>query len=147
MPDTTPLAPGDDLSVEQLNAHRGPLNAAMGIELIEASPQRCVATMPVEGNTQPYGILHGGASVVLAETLGSTGAALHAATLGKIAVGLEINASHHYAARSGAVTGTATALRLGGSVATYEVAITDEEHRRLCTSRITCVLRDAPPGH
>lgn len=147
MPDTTPLAPDDDVTTQQLNAHRGPLNEAMGIELVEASPQRCVARMPVEGNTQPYGILHGGASVVLAETLGSTGAALHAATLGKIAVGLEISASHHYAARSGAVTGTATALTLGGSVATYEVVITDDEQRRLCTSRITCILRDAPPGH
>ena len=68
--------------------------------------------MPVEGNTQPYGLLHGGASVVLAETLGSIGAALHAGPAG-IAVGLDINATHHRAARSGFVTGTATALSPG----------------------------------
>ncbi|MEN3123096.1 hotdog fold thioesterase [Janibacter sp. LM] len=146
MSDLVPPAPGHTLTVDQLNEHRGALNTAMGITLTEASPQRCVAGMPVEGNTQPYGILHGGASVVLAETLGSTGAALHAATLGKIAVGLEISASHHRAARSGIVTGTATSVSLGGTVATYEVVITDEQDRRLCTSRVTCILRDAPPG-
>ena len=79
----------------------------MGIEMVEASPQRLVATMPVAGNTQPYGLLHGGASVVLAETLGSFGAALHAGP-GKAVVGLDINATHHRAARSGIVTGIAT---------------------------------------
>ena len=84
----------------------------MGIEMVEASPERLVATMPVEGNTQPYGLLHGGASVVLAETLGSFGAALHAGP-GKAVVGLDINATHHRAARSGLVTGVATADQPG----------------------------------
>ena len=84
----------------------------MGIVMAEASAERLVATMPVAGNTQPYGLLHGGASVVLAETLGSFGAALHAG-LGKAVVGLDINATHHRAARSGLVTGVATPISLG----------------------------------
>ncbi len=117
----------------------------MEIEVLEASPQRLVARMPVEGNTQPYGLLHGGASVVLAETLGSIGSALHAGP-DRIAVGLDINATHHRAARSGFVTGTATALSLGNTLASYEVVITDEQDRRICTCRITCLLRDAAPG-
>lgn len=117
----------------------------MGIEVLEASPDRLVATMPVAGNTQPYGLLHGGASVVLAETLGSIGAALHAGP-GKAVVGLDINATHHRAARSGVVTGTATALSLGRTLASYEVVVTDADGRRICTSRITCLVRDAAPG-
>ncbi len=117
----------------------------MGIEVLEATPERLVATMPVEGNTQPYGLLHGGASVVLAETLGSIGAALHAG-LGKAVVGLDINATHHRAARSGLVTGVATPISLGRTLACYEVVVTDEQGRRICTSRITCLIRDAAPG-
>ncbi|KRE63167.1 hotdog fold thioesterase [Nostocoides sp. Soil756] len=117
----------------------------MGIEIVEAGPQRLVATMPVAGNTQPYGLLHGGASVVLAETLGSVGAALHAGE-GKAVVGLDINATHHRAARSGVVTGTATALSLGRTLASYEIVVTDEAGTRVCTSRITCLIRDAAPG-
>ncbi|QIM20989.1 hotdog fold thioesterase [Phycicoccus sp. HDW14] len=117
----------------------------MGIEVVEATPERLVATMPVAGNTQPYGLLHGGASVVLAETLGSIGAALHAGE-GKAVVGLDINATHHRAARSGLVTGTATPLSLGRTLACYEVVVTDEDGKRVCTSRITCLIRDAAPG-
>ena len=120
----------------------GALNQKMGIELLEISPERVVATMPVEGNTQPYGLLHGGASVVLAETLGSVGSALHAMP-DKLSVGVDINATHHRAATSGIVTGTATAIHLGRSSASYEVVITDEQGRRLCTSRITCALMPA----
>jgi uncharacterized protein (TIGR00369 family) len=117
----------------------------MGIEVLEASAERLVATMPVEGNTQPYGLLHGGASVVLAETLGSIGAALHAG-LGKAVVGLDINATHHRAARSGLVTGVATPVSLGRTLACYEVVVSDEDGKRICTSRITCLIRDAAPG-
>lgn len=120
----------------------GALNEKMGIELVEISPERVVATMPVEGNTQPYGLLHGGASVVLAETLGSIGSALHAMP-DKLSVGVDINATHHRAATSGVVTGTATAIHLGRSSAAYEVVITDEQGRRVCTSRITCALMPA----
>ena len=101
--------------------------------------------MPVEGNTQPAGLLHGGASVVLAETLGSIGAALHAGPGGS-AVGVEVSASHHAAAREGTVTGTATAVHLGRTLATYEVVVADESGRRLATARLTCVLRRAPAG-
>ena len=117
----------------------------MGIEVLEASAERVVGTMPVEGNTQPYGLLHGGASVVLAESLGSIGSALQAGP-DRVAVGLDINATHHRAVRSGFVTGTATALSLGRTLACYEVVITDEQDRRVCTCRITCLLRDAAPG-
>jgi len=121
----------------------GRLNEKMGVELTEISATRIVGTMPVEGNTQPYGLLHGGASVVLAETLGSVGSGIHAHTLGRIAVGLDINATHHRAATSGTVTGTATAAHLGRNTATYEVVITDERGKRICTARITCSLVDA----
>lgn len=121
---------------------QGALADRMGITLLEAAPERVVATMPVDGNTQPYGLLHGGASVVLAETLGSIGSAMHAARLfNGIAVGIEVNATHHKAARAGLVTGVATPLRLGGMIATYEIVITDESGERVCTARLTCALR------
>ncbi len=104
----------------------GVLAERMGITITEASPKRVVGTMPVIGNTQPYGLLHGGASCVLAETLGSIGATMHAmANGGGLALGVDINATHHRSARSGLVTGVATPVHLGGSVATYEVVITD----------------------
>ncbi|WP_231495011.1 PaaI family thioesterase [Cellulomonas sp. KRMCY2] len=111
----------------------------MGIEIVEAAPGRVVGTMPVAGNTQPYGLLHGGASVVLAETLGSYGAMLHAGA-GRQAVGIEVNATHHRAARDGIVTGTATALHLGSTTASYEVVVEDSTSRRVCTARLTCLL-------
>jgi uncharacterized protein (TIGR00369 family) len=130
-------------AIQDLNPNS--LMKRMGIEVLEGSPEHVVGRMPVEGNTQPYGLLHGGASVVLAETLGSIGSALHAGP-SRIAVGLDINATHHRAARSGWVTGTATALSLGNTLACYEVVITDDEDRRVCTCRITCLLRDAAPG-
>lgn len=120
----------------------GALNEKMGIEIVEISPERVVATMPVEGNTQPYGLLHGGASVVLAETLGSIGSALHALP-DKLSVGVDINATHHRSATSGVVTGTATAIHLGRSSASYEVVITNEAGKRVCTARITCALMPA----
>jgi 1,4-dihydroxy-2-naphthoyl-CoA hydrolase len=120
----------------------GALNEKMGIELVEISPERVVATMPVAGNTQPYGLLHGGASVVLAETLGSVGSALHAMP-DRLSVGVDINATHHRAATSGVVTGTATAIHLGRTSAAYEVVITNEAGKRVCTARITCALMPA----
>jgi 1,4-dihydroxy-2-naphthoyl-CoA hydrolase len=123
-------------------AGAGALAERMGIVLVEASPDRVVATMPVDGNTQPYGLLHGGASCVLAETLGSIGAALHARALyGGLAVGVDINATHHKGVRSGTVTGVATPLHRGSSSATYEIVITDDAGTRVCTARLTCMLR------
>ena len=119
------------------------LDTRMGIEVVEASPERVSGTMPVEGNTQPIGLLHGGASVVLAETLGSIGSWLHAEQFGKVPVGVDINATHHRGPRSGIVTGVATPAHLGRTQATYEVVITDEDDKRVCTARITCALIDA----
>ena len=121
---------------------RAGLAARMGIEVIEASAERVVGRMPVDGNTQPYGLLHGGASCVLAESLGSTGASLHAGP-GRIAMGVEINATHHRPAAEGHVTGVATRLHGGRTLAAYEIVITDDAGRRVCTSRLTCMLRDA----
>ena len=124
----------------------GTLLDLMGIVLTEATPERVVATMPVKGNVQPYGLLHGGASCVLAETLGSIGSALHAANFDKVAVGVDINATHHRAVREGVVTGVATPIYLGRTTTSYEIVITDERDKRVCTARITCQLIQAPPG-
>lgn len=121
------------------------LNAKVGIELVEAGPDRVVATMPVKGNRQPYGLLHGGANAVLAEMLGSVAAALNAGP-GRAAVGLELSCTHHRAAVDGLVTGVCTPLHVGRTVSTFEIAITDEGGRRTCTARLTCLLRDRPPG-
>jgi len=122
----------------------GVLGQRMGLEITEASPDRIVGTIPVEGNTQPYGLLHGGASCVLAETLGSVGAVLHGQTVDRpFAVGVDINATHHKGARSGLVTGVATPVHRGRTMATYEVVITDDSGERVCTARITCLLRGA----
>ena len=112
----------------------------MGIEFLETSPERMVARMPVAGNRQPYGLLHGGASCVLAESLGSIGAALHAGP-DRIAVGIEINATHHRSATEGYVTGVATPLHLGGTICTYQIVITDDQDRKVCTARLTALLR------
>ncbi len=138
MDSKTQAAGGFDLS----GTGGGALAERMGIVLTEATPERVVGTMPVDGNTQPYGLLHGGASCVLAETLGSIGAALHAGSLhGGIAVGVDINATHHKGVRSGTVTGIATPVHRGGSSATYEIVISDESGARVCTARLTCMLR------
>ncbi|WP_037906020.1 PaaI family thioesterase [Actinacidiphila yeochonensis] len=123
----------------------GHLGERMGIQILEATPEKVVGTMPVEGNTQPYGLLHGGASAVLAETLASIGAMLHGGP-NKIAVGVDLNATHHRGLRSGTVTGTAVPVHRGRSSATYEVAITDDATgKRVCTARLTCVLRPSTP--
>jgi 1,4-dihydroxy-2-naphthoyl-CoA hydrolase len=120
----------------------GALAERMGILLTEATPERVVGTMPVEGNTQPYGLLHGGASCVLAETLGSIGAALHGLTVDRgISVGVDINATHHRAVRTGTVTGVATPLHRGRGTASYEIVISDEGGARVCTARLTVLLR------
>ena len=122
----------------------GRLGERMGIEVVEASAERVVGTMPVDGNTQPFGLLHGGASCVLAETLGSVGAVMHGQSVDRpFAVGVDINATHHRGARSGLVTGVATPVHRGRTMATYEVIITDETGERVCTARITCLLRGA----
>ncbi|MCB7137381.1 hotdog fold thioesterase [Cellulosimicrobium marinum] len=111
----------------------------MGIELQEVSAERVTARMPVAGNTQPAGLLHGGASVVLAETLGSVAAQLHAGA-GRAAVGTEVNATHHRAVREGWVHGEATAVHLGRTTASYEIVVSDDAGRRVCTARLSCMV-------
>jgi 1,4-dihydroxy-2-naphthoyl-CoA hydrolase len=122
-----------------------PLHEKLGIELLELTPERVVATMPVEGNTQPFGVLHGGASAVLAEGLASLGAWMHAQTIapGSLALGVDLNATHHRAATAGRVKGVASAIHLGRTTAAYEIVITDEQDRRICTARLTCFIRPA----
>ena len=117
----------------------GALDKKMGIEVIEASLTRLVATMPVEGNTQPMGILHGGASVVLAESLGSIGTQLHAGE-NRMIVGIDINATHHKASATGVVTGVATAASIGKTLCCWDIVITNENGDRTCTARITCMI-------
>jgi len=119
----------------------GELAVKMGIEFLELSASHSVATMPVEGNRQVVGLLHGGAHVVLAESLGSVSSAIHAGA-GRFAVGIEINATHSRSVTSGVVTATCDALTLGGTLATHEIVIRDEEGRRLSTVRMTNMLRD-----
>jgi uncharacterized protein (TIGR00369 family) len=123
----------------------GTLAGRMGIRILSASGTEVVATMPVAGNIQPYGLLHGGASCVLAETIGSLGAVLHAG-LDRVVVGIEISATHHRGVSEGEVTAVATLAHGGRTLATYDIAITDEAGRRLCTSRLTCLIRDQVPG-
>ena len=124
----------------------GTLPSRMGITVTAASPEQVTGTMPVDGNIQPYGLLHGGASCVLAESLGSLGAALQAGP-GRFAVGIEISATHHRAVAEGVVTGVATRVHGGRTTATYEIAISDDRGRRVCSARLTCLLRDqVPPG-
>jgi uncharacterized protein (TIGR00369 family) len=121
------------------------LPAKMGIEITEASPERVVATMPVKGNLQPYGLLHGGANAVLAETAGSVCAALNAG-LERATMGVELSCTHHAAVTEGQVTGVATPIHAGRTVITVEIVITDERGRRTCTARLTCLARERPPG-
>jgi uncharacterized protein (TIGR00369 family) len=93
--------------------------------------------MPAEGNIQP----HGGSSCVLAETIGSLGAFLHAGA-GRMVVGIEISATHHRGVREGEVTAVATLVHGGRTLATYDIAVTDAGGHRVCTSRLTCLIRD-----
>lgn len=119
------------------------LMAAMGIEVTSVTAERVEGTMPVEGNRQPYGLLHGGASAALAETLGSLAANAHAGPE-QIAVGIELSISHHRSATAGTVTGVAEAVHLGRTVATYAVRMEDQTGRLLATARLTCAIRKKP---
>jgi len=114
----------------------------LGIEFTDLDPNHLSATVPVSGNRQPYGLLHGGASAALAETLGSIAAALHAGP-DHIAVGIELNCTHHRSATDGKVTGVCTPLHVGRTVSSFEIVLTDESGRRTCTARLTCAIRPA----
>jgi uncharacterized protein (TIGR00369 family) len=119
----------------------GELTQKMGIEYLELSAERSVARMPVEGNRQVVGILHGGAHVVLGESLGSLSAAIHAGP-GRFAVGIDVNATHTKSISDGYVTATCTAISLGRTLCVHEIAITNDDGDRLSTVRITNLLRD-----
>lgn len=121
----------------------GALAEKMGIEFTEFSIERSVATMPVEGNTQPVGLVHGGAYVVLGESLGSMAANLHAGP-GRLAVGVDINATHTRSATSGVVTGVCTPIHLGRSITVHEIVVTDDQGRRCSTIRITNMIKELP---
>jgi 1,4-dihydroxy-2-naphthoyl-CoA hydrolase len=137
-PEKLPSLP-EHLRLEQLSER-------MGIEIVSASLDEVVGRMPVAGNKQPFGLLHGGANAVLAETLGSTLSALHALP-DRFPVGLELACTHHGAATDGHVTGTARPLHVGRSTSTTEIVVVDERGRRTCTARLTCLHRDtAPPS-
>jgi len=133
---------------EQLNARNpGSLNEALGITFTELGEDYVRATMPVDGRTkQPFGLLHGGASVALAETLGSVGGWLVLPPGGGRTVGLEINANHVRAVREGHVTGTARPLHLGRTTQVWEIKIEDGEGRLSCVSRITLAVVPDQPG-
>jgi 1,4-dihydroxy-2-naphthoyl-CoA hydrolase len=121
------------------------LNDKLGVTFVDLTPERVSATMPVKGNLQPYGLLHGGANAALAESVGSVLAALNAG-VDRIAVGLELSCTHHRAAMSGVVTAVATPLHVGRSTITAEIVITNEAGWRTCTARLTCVVRDRVPS-
>ncbi len=118
----------------------GELDEKMGVKILEQSVERVVATMPVEGNRQSFGLLHGGASLAVGEAVGSWAAVIHASTLGKTAVGVDVSATHHKSARSGTITITATPIHLGRTLTTHEVLLTNDDGGRLCTLRITNLL-------
>jgi uncharacterized protein (TIGR00369 family) len=118
----------------------GDLDVKLGIEVLEQSPERVVARMPVAGNTQSLGRLHGGASAALAEAIGSWAAMIHASTMDRVCVGVDLNITHHRGAREGTITGTATALHRGRRMATYDIRIEDEAGTLLATARISNLL-------
>jgi 1,4-dihydroxy-2-naphthoyl-CoA hydrolase len=120
------------------------LNDRMGIEILAVGLDEVVGRMPVAGNRQPYGLLHGGASGVLAETLGSTLSAMHALPE-RFPVGLELACTHHRSATSGWVTGTARPIHVGRSTSTTEIVLVDDDGRRVCTAKLTCLHRDTRP--
>ena len=122
----------------------GDLADKMGLKFTEFTIDRAVARMPVAGNTQPAMLMHGGAYVVLGESLGSMAANLHAGP-GKLAVGIEINASHNRSATSGYVTGVCTPIHLGRTLTTHEIVVTDDAGHRCSTIRITNIIKDLPP--
>jgi 1,4-dihydroxy-2-naphthoyl-CoA hydrolase len=138
---TVPINPADLPAVDRPEQ----LPERMGIELLKLSLDEVVGTLPVTGNRQPFGLLHGGANAVLAETLGSTLAALHALP-DRFPVGLELSCTHHRSATEGLVTGVARPIHIGRSTSTTEIVITDAEGRRTCTAKLTCLHRDTRPA-
>lgn len=134
----------EPINLDELNTYqKDTLVSRLGIRYTDAGDDWLKATMPVDARTkQPAGILHGGASVALAETLGSTGANLVVDRKAKLCVGLEINANHIRAMREGEVTGVARPLHVGGTTQVWEIRISDSAERLVCVSRITLAVLD-----
>jgi uncharacterized protein (TIGR00369 family) len=126
-----------DVAAKQWTITLGALDEKLGIQVLEQSAQRVVATMPVAGNTQSLGRLHGGATAAFAEALGSWCALIHASTMGKVCAGVDLNITHHRGATDGILTGTATPVHLGRTITSHEIVVTDDQDRRICTARIT----------
>lgn len=138
-----PTAPTPETSIGGVwQIALGELDIKMGIKILEESVEKVVATMPVEGNRQSFGLLHGGASLAVGEAVGSWAAVKHASTMGKSAVGVDVSATHHKGARNGLITITATPISLGRRVASHQVVIENEAGERLCTLRITNLIVD-----
>jgi 1,4-dihydroxy-2-naphthoyl-CoA hydrolase len=115
-----------------------PLDDKLGVQITDWNPDRMVATMPVAGNEQPFGLLHGGATCTLVETIGSMAAAIGAGP-DKQVVGIELNASYLRAATSGTVTAVCTPVRRGRTLSTFVIDITDDQGRQTATARLTCM--------
>ncbi|MFJ4038576.1 PaaI family thioesterase [Microbacterium sp. NPDC090007] len=122
----------------------GALDERLGIVVTAQSADEVSASMPVEGNTQSLGRLHGGATAALAEAVGSWAAMIHASTLGRVCVGVDLNITHHRGAHTGRIHAVATAAHRGRRVATYDVRVVDDEGRPVATARITNLIVDAP---
>ena len=143
MSEQRPTAPTPETSKDGVwQIALGELDEKMGVQIIEESVEKVVATMPVEGNRQSFGLLHGGASLAVGEAVGSWAAVKHASTMGKSAVGVDVSATHHKGAREGIITITATPISLGRRMASHEVVIENEAGQRLCTMRITNLIID-----
>ncbi len=145
MSETPPSATDAAVLAHIAAADQGGLGERMGMEWLETTPQRVIARIPVAGNTQPFGLLHGGASAVLAESVGSVLANLQAGP-GRFAVGIELSCSHHRSAREGWVTAVATPLTVGRTLVTSHIVVSDEAGQPIGTARLTCYLRDADPA-
>ncbi|WP_420122350.1 hotdog fold thioesterase [Nakamurella sp.] len=128
--------------LEVVRGMRGELAERLGIEVVEFTPERVVATMPVAGNRQPFGLLHGGASAALAETMGSFHGSLVGG--GRAPLGIDLNCTHHRSATGGLVTAVSTPIHVGRTICTFDIVITDEQDRRICSARLTIMLRDMP---
>ena len=134
-----PQPPDQQAMLAIMRDMRGEMELNLGIEITEITPERVVATMPVAGNRQPFGLLHGGASAALAETMGSYHGSL--VGQGKAPLGIELSCTHHRSATAGVVTAVSTPLHIGRTLCTFEIVVSDDQQRRVCTARLTVLLR------
>jgi len=150
MSDQHPI-PADPIAAAQAanrmiaNGQGGTMIPSLGLEYLEVGPERIVARIPVERNTQPYGLLHGGATAALCETVASFGTAF-VAGLDKIVTGVELNVNHIRAVRAGFVTATGVPLHVGRTTAVWDMRVHDDEGRLVAASRLTLVIREPNPG-